>query len=181
MENKWSHFKLRVNIRQPLDKVYAAWATPGGLESWFLRRALVGVREVPGLTGVPGSDVAGPPGIHRLPGESMEAGDHYAWYWHGYPDTVVEKGTIIAANGVDHFAFTFSLGCPVSISLYREHDETIVELVESELPTDEETMLAHYVGDSKGWIFYLTNLKSVLEGGLDLRNRRTELTNVITA
>ena len=166
MENNWSLFKLRVNIRQPLDKVYAAWATPGGLESWFLRRAEIAL---------------GPPGIHRLPGESMEAGDPYAWYWHGYPDTLVEKGRIIAANGVDHFAFTFSLGCPVSISLYREFDETIVELVESELPTDEVTMLRHYVGDSKGWIFYLTNLKSVLEGGLDLRNRRAELTNVITA
>ena len=141
-------------------------ATPGGLESWFLRRAEIAL---------------GPPGIHRLPGESMEAGDHYAWYWHGYPDTLVEKGRILAANGVDHFAFTFSLGCPVSISLYREFSETIVELVESELPTDEETMLRHYVGDSKGWIFYLTNLKSVLEGGLDLQNRRAELTNVITA
>ncbi len=150
MENKWSLFKLRVNIRQPLDKVYAAWATPGGLESWFLRRAEIAL---------------GPPGIHRLPAESMEAGDHYAWYWHGYPDTAVEKGRIIAANGVDHFAFTFSLGCPVSVSLYGELDETIVELVESELPTDEDTMLRHYVGDSKGWIFYLTNLKSVLEGG----------------
>jgi uncharacterized protein YndB with AHSA1/START domain len=175
MENKWSFFKLRVNIRQPLDKVYAAWATPGGLESWFLRRAEVDVREVSR------SGESGPPGIHRLPGESMEAGDHYSWYWHGYPDTLVEKGRIIAANGVDHFAFTFSSGCPVNISLYREFNETIVELVESELPTDEETMLRHYVGDSKGWIFYLTNLKSVLEGGLDLRNRRAELTNVITA
>jgi hypothetical protein len=126
MENKWSLFKLRVNIRQPLDKVYAAWATPGGLESWFLRR-------------------------------------------------------IIAANGVDHFAFTFSLGCPVSVSIYGELDETIVELVESELPTDEDAMLRHYVGDLKGWVFYLANLKSVLEGGPDLRNRRAELTNVITA
>jgi hypothetical protein len=113
--------------------------------------------------------------------EAVEAGDHYAWYWHGYPDEVVEKGKIIAANGRDHFAFSFSMGCPVSITLYREFDETIVELVESDLPTDEETMLRHYIGDSKGWIFYLTNLKSVLEGGLDLRNRKAELTNVITA
>lgn len=183
MDNKWSLFKLRVNVRQPLDKVYAAWATPGGLESWFLRRAEVGVREVavPATGSMSGSGSLGPAGIYRLPEEAVEAGDHYAWYWHGYPDAVVEKGRIIAANGKDHFAFSFSMGCPVSISLYREFDETIVELVESDLPTDEETMLRHYVGDSKGWIFYLTNLKSVLEGGLDLRNRKAELTNVITA
>ena len=197
MENKWSLFKLRVNIRQPLDKVYAAWATPAGLESWFLRRALMGVGGIPG-SGDPATAEArllaerwtgggpkpagpGPAGIHRLAEEFIQAGDNYAWYWHGYPDTAFGKGTIIAANGADHFAFTFSLGCPVSIGLYRELDETIVELVESELPTDEEAKLRHYVGDLKGWTFYLTNLKSVLEGGLDLRNRRAELTNVITA
>jgi uncharacterized protein YndB with AHSA1/START domain len=181
MENKWSLFKLRVNIRRPLDKVYAAWATPGGLESWFLRRAEVGVRELSGSGMGSGPGEPGPPGIHRLPAESMESGDHYTWNWHGYAETAMAKGRIIAANGVDHFAFTFSLGCPVSVSLYRELDETIVELVESELPSDEETMLRHYVGDLKGWTFYLTNLKSVLEGGPDLRNRRAELTNVITA
>ena len=69
----------------------------------------------------------------------------------------------------------------MNISIYSQHGETIVELVESNLPTDDETMLKHYVGDSKGWIFYLTNLKSVLEGGLDLRNKKNELTDVITS
>src|ERR1700743_1169595 len=136
MDNNWSVFRLRVNIRVPVVNVYSAWTTPAGLESWFLRRAVVG---------------------SRMGDEPVQSGDGYAWYWHGYPDEVVEKGTITAANGRDHFAFTFSLGCPVSISLYRECDETIVELVESGLPTDEATMLRHYVGDSRGWIFYLTN------------------------
>jgi hypothetical protein len=73
------------------------------------------------------------------------------------------------------------MGCPVTISIYPESDETIVELVESDLPTDQETILKHFVGDSKGWIFYMVNLKSILEGGLDLRNKKTELTNVITS
>jgi len=52
--------------------------------------------------------------------------------------------------------------------------------VESGLP-DDEAGVKHFVEDSRGWIFYLTNLKSVLEGGLDLRNRKVELKNVITA
>ena len=111
----------------------------------------------------------------------VQEGDQYEWYWHGYPDSVLERGKVLSANGKDQFSFTFSLGCPVNISIYTEHGETIVQLVESNLPTDEETMLKHYVGDSKGWIFYLANLKSVLEGGLDLRNKRMELTDVITA
>ena len=69
----------------------------------------------------------------------------------------------------------------MTISIYRECEETIVELVESFDPADEGVARNHYLGNMKGWIFYLVNLKSVLEGGLDLRNRKVELTNVLTA
>jgi len=166
MNTTWNEFKLRVNIDAPLEKVYPLWATPGGLEAWFLRRAIFTAPDGAGA---------------RKNSDPLQKGDLYKWYWFGYPDSVAEKGAVLEANGKDQFRFTFSLGCPVHISLYRECDETIVELVESGLPTDEETMWRHYVGDSKGWIFYLANLKSVLEGGLDLRNRKLELTNVITS
>jgi hypothetical protein len=67
------------------------------------------------------------------------------------------------------------------VSLYRECDETIVELIETFDPTEEEVVRKHYLGNMKGWIFYMINLKSVLEGGLDLRNRKEELKNVLTA
>ena len=165
MKNKWSEFKLRVNIKAPASKAYEAWTTADGLTSWFLRKAIF----------------ADARGATRADNELIAAGDSYEWYWHGYPDSVVERGKILESNGADRFSFTFSVGCPVTISIYTQHGETIVELVESGLPTDDEAMLKHYVGDSKGWIFYLTNLKSVLEGGLDLRNKKTELTNVITS
>lgn len=173
MDNNWSEFKLRVNIRVPLDKVYPAWATPAGLESWFLRKAAI----------TDGAGTAGTACAAALrPATSfIQKGDRYEFYWHGYPENLSEKGIVTSANGSNHFAFTFTKDCPVSISLYRECDETIVELVESGMAVDEQTALRQYVGDSKGWIFYLTNLKSVLEGGLDLRNCKTELGNVITA
>jgi len=165
MKNNWSEFKLRVNINATVSKVYAAWISSAGLMSWFLRKAIFHSAD----------------GTLREADEPVAAGDQYEWYWHGYPDSVMEKGKVLSANGRDKLVFTFSLGCPVSISIYTQHDETIVELVESNLPTDEETMRKHYLGDSKGWIFYLANLKSVLEGGLDLRNKKLELTNVITS
>jgi uncharacterized protein YndB with AHSA1/START domain len=165
MKNNWTQFKLRVNINVPVEKAYKAWATQEGLESFFLRSAVF----------------TGENGKTKKSSSFAEAGDTYDWYWWGYPDSVVEKGKVLAANEKDKFSFTFSLGCPVSISIYRESDETIVELIESNLPADEETALKHYVGDSRGWIFYLANLKSVLEGGIDLRNRKLELENVITS
>ena len=165
MEAQWSNFKLRVNIKTSPEKAYRAWTTPAALESWFLKKAIF-------------QDAQGNPLEKNDP---VKPGDSYEWYWHGYPDSVVEKGKVIKANGKNLMSFTFSMGCPVTISIYEESNETIVELVESDLPTDTETMLKHYVSDSRGWIFYLTNLKSLLEGGIDLRNRKLELTNVITS
>lgn len=144
---------------------YSAWTSAASLESWFLRRAVF----------------RDPGGRETGRNEPVQAGYTYEWYWHGYPDSVVERGKILSTNGLNRMTFTFSMGCPVTISVHEEAGETIVELVESELPTDTETMLRHYVGDSRGWIFYLTNLKSVLEGGMDLRNKKLELTNVITS
>jgi len=166
MENSaWSSFRLRVNINCSVEQAYRMWATQTGLESWFLRQAAF-------------TDAQGKA---RKREALLQEGDQYHWLWHSYPDSVKEHGKVTKANGKDHFVFTFSLGSPVSISIYQEAGETMVQLVESDLPTDEETRLQHFVGDSKGWIFYLTNLKSVLEGGLDLRNRKEELSDVITA
>ncbi len=165
MDAQWSQFTLRVNIRVTIEKAYQAFGTPAGLESWFLRKAVFKY----------------PPGGQRTGNGLLQTGDQYEWFWHGYPDAVVEKGKILEANGINRFSFTFSKGCPVTLSFYTECGETIVELTESNLPTDPETMMLHYVGDSKGWIFYLTNLKSVLENNIDLRNKNMELTDVITA
>ena len=166
MENpSFSEFKLRVNINAPVQTVYDAWATPAGLESWFLRKAAF----------------ADPDGSKRSGNSALQTGDKYEWFWHGYPDSVVEHGKVLEADGRNRFVFTFSLGCPVTIRVFEELGETMVELVESELPTDPENLMNHFVGDSRGWIFYLANLKSVLEGGLDLRNRREEIKDVITA
>jgi len=164
-KNEWSQFKLRVNINTDIESAYRCWATPSGLESWFLRKAMFKSTD----------------GNERNKDDFIKKGDSYEWYWHGYPDTVVEKGIVLSANGKNRFSFTFSMECPVTISIYEDQNELIVELIESELPADDETAMNHFVGDSRGWIFYLTNLKSILEGGVDLRNKKVEITNVITA
>lgn len=161
----FSKFRLRVNINSTIEEVYKAWATPEGLESWFLRKALF----------------LDPSGKNIQETEFISTDSSYEWYWFGHSDEVLEKGTVLKANNRTEFSFTFSLGCPVRISIFEEKEEVICELVESDLPTDKDNLAQHYVGDSRGWIFYLTNLKSVLEGGLDLRNKKEDLKDVITA
>jgi len=161
--SKFTEFKLRVNVKTSIENAYRAWASSAGIASWFMR---IVYKDKNGHT--------------RSGDEPAEEGDEYTLSMNTKPDMVILQGKVLKANGKDLFSFTFSKGCPVTISIYREQDETIVQLIESHLPTDEETIRKHFVGDTKGWIFYLTNLKSVLEGGLDLRNKNAALTNVIT-
>lgn len=155
---------MRINTTAPVEKAYKAVATPGGLESWFLRD-----------TGITGD------GKLRSKGEMIQKGDEYHFQWHGHPDTLRHSGKFLSTDGKSVISFTFSQDLPVTISIYRECDETIVELAETFDPTVEEVARDHYLGNMKGWIFYLINLKSILEGGLDLRNRKVELKNVLTA
>jgi uncharacterized protein YndB with AHSA1/START domain len=160
----FSQFKLRVNIKTSVENAYQAWATPAGLKSWFLGRVVITDEN----------------GVDRKPDEMAKANDDYSFFFANYPDTVGLKGKILKANDKNVFSFSFSKDVPVTITIYSEGGETIVELIESNMATDMDNVKKQYCGDSKGWVFYLTNLKSILEGGLDLRNNNTAISNVIT-
>ncbi len=103
----------------------------------------------------------------RKTNELLLKADTYQWTWHGYNDDMKHEGTVLEANGKDKFAFSFSSNCPVTVSIYKEQEEVIVELIEDNIPVDNARIFKHYTSNTMGWTFYLTNLKSVLEGGLD--------------
>jgi hypothetical protein len=161
----WSRFVKRVNVRASQSLLYMLFATQKGLEKWFLREAV--------FTAI--GDKA------RDSESEVEVGDMYAWRWHGYDDTVTERGQVTEANGKDKFAFIFGEAGTVTINIYEEQDETIVELAQTEIPTDEKGKAYYHAGCSTGWVFYLANLKSIAEGGADLRNKNVALKDVITA
>ena len=111
----------------------------------------------------------------------MQAGDNYKWLWFGYGDEAIEANSILSANGWDQLSFVFSGGCIVTVSLKQEQGETICELVQQMPMEDVKEQQHFFIECGNGWIFYLANLKSVLEGGLDLRNKNEELKKVISA
>jgi len=167
MEKKtdWSIFNVRVNVNAPVDALYKAWATPKGIEHWFLRQA----------------EYKGPKEEQRGNTSYVEKGDSYTWRWFGYPDTVTEKGSILDLNGRDFFKFSFGKAGNCSVTIKQEHGETIVELVQDNIPVDDQGKHAFYVGCKTGWTFYLANLKSLFEGGIDLRNKNEQLTDMINS
>jgi uncharacterized protein YndB with AHSA1/START domain len=164
-QHDWSRFRVRVTVNAGIQIVYNAWTKQSGLEQWFLRKA-----EFTTTDGTP-----------RNRDSHIQKGDTYTWLWFGYGDDVVERGKVLGVNGKDSLQFTFSAGTTVSVSIKVEEGETIVELLQENIPLDEKSRVDYYVGCMKGWTFYLANLKSVLEGGIDLRNRNVRVSSVVNA
>jgi uncharacterized protein YndB with AHSA1/START domain len=161
----WSRFEVRIPVKASPKDLYMAWATKKGLEHWFLRLA-----EFKTATG-----------LLRTANEFVETGDHYKWLWHGWPDETVEIGTITSCNGKDQLSFTFGNAGDCTVSIKSIEGENMVELVQENIPADDAGMRNYHLGCKMGWTFYLANLKSVLEGGIDLRNKNEKIKSVINS
>ena len=114
-----------------------------------------------------------------MPAERATTGDRYAWEWYGYSDGSPETGTVIEANGHDRFSFTFADESIVEVAIISEEGEKVIELTQKNIAPDESLHI--YIGSGEGWTFYLVNLKSILEGGIDLRNKNDKIRNVVNS
>ena len=161
----WSRFVVRINVHAPVETLYKAWATRAGIEEWFLRL----------------SEYKSNDGVLRGNNELVKTGDTYKWLWFGYSDDVVEHGKILEQNGKDFFKFSFGKAGDCSVFIKNEEGESIVELVQKNLPTDDAGKNDWHVGCKTGWTFYFANLKSIMEGGIDLRNKNEKLKQVVNA
>jgi len=158
-ENNWAKFTVTADFNTDLRSVYTAWTTPAGLERWFLRKANFYT-----ITG-----------RLREPQESILKEDTYEWYWHGFDDAAVEKGAVLEVNSIDFLKFTFSGDSIVSVALASRNGLTILELTQENIKEEPDPSKNLFVQCQIGWTFYLANLKSILEGGIDLRNKRTDI------
>ncbi|MDO3640977.1 SRPBCC domain-containing protein [Mucilaginibacter sp. L3T2-6] len=161
-DNKWSSFKIAGDFDTDIRSLYEAWATTEGVERWFLRKANF-------------YTVAG---RIREPEEFILTEDTYEWYWHGWGDDAMEKGQILEANGTDTIKFTFSGGSVVTVYIHSRNGISVVDLTQENIPEEPDLSKNLYVQCQLGWTFYLANLKSVIEGGLDLRNKRVDLPSI---
>jgi uncharacterized protein YndB with AHSA1/START domain len=161
----WTKFTLRIPIKAGIHKIYDFWTTQDGLEKWFLRNA----------------EFTKADKSLRDRNSHIQKDDTYEWMWYGYSDDTVERGAVLETNGRDYLKFKFGKAGIINVNIRTEQDITLVELVQSEMQLDEKSKINFHLGCSKGWVFYLTNLKSVLEGGLDLRNKDINIKDVISS
>ena len=162
MHKNWNSFKLKIAINTSKDKIFNAWSTSKGLEQWFLSNAEFTKKD----------------GSIRAKSNPVEANEDYKWEWYGFPD-YVEYGLIKETNHKDSLTFSFQTTTDVTIKVGEEAGENIITLVQDRIEFIDDPSKNLHVLCGFGWTFYLANLKSVLEGGLDLRNRNNDLKGVV--
>lgn len=161
----WSRFICKININASLEAIYDAWTIPQQLEQWFLREA----------------NFKRSNNTLREKFLHINKGDTYKWLWHGHSDDIAEKGEVLFVNEKDKLQFSFTAGGIVTVDIGEALGENIVMLTQEKIPTDENGKVSYHIGCITGWTFYLANLKSFLEGGIDLRNKNSALENMINA
>ncbi|CAL67167.1 SRPBCC family protein [Christiangramia forsetii] len=155
----WSSFTVNIPLDISKDKIIEAWMTPKALENWFLRLA----------------EFSTPSGEKRKREEKIQPGDSYRWQWYGWPESTEEHGKILNPEQGEFLRFVFGKSGIVGIKIVEENKQTILRLIQENIPQDEESRMNFFVGCKTGWTFYLLNLKSILLNGPDLRNKRSEL------
>jgi uncharacterized protein YndB with AHSA1/START domain len=145
----WEKIQLAIYCDAPLDVVRWHWRTEAGITRWFVPKCEFKSRNGERLNEI----------------EPIKAGDRYRWEW---ANGVVEEGAILGSDSEDVVNFSFGEATSVSVTLRAEGGRTLVEL-EQITDGDEEQRVSVYKDCQQGWTFYLTNLKSMIEGGLDLR------------
>ncbi|KAA3624864.1 MAG: SRPBCC domain-containing protein [Flavobacterium sp.] len=159
----WTQFTRKIAVKAPMPVIYDAWTRSHELERWFLSDAT----------------------FYNSNGEKVDkdstysVGDRYEWQWYLWDGT--EEGEVKEMNGTDHLQFTFAGECLVDINLSTMDDYTVVSLSQKNIPTDDQNKINTRLGCDSGWSFYLVNLKSIYEGGLDLRNKNEKLKSMLNA
>lgn len=124
------------------SRVFAALTQPGLLERWFLSHAEVEPRKG-------GSFVFVWSGGYRMSARLLQ----YA------------RNRTVTFQWVDQFPKRKVVTTSASFRVSRRGRGTLLKLRHSGF-TDPE----HFASSSSGWAYFLTNLKSVLEHGFDLRS-----------
>lgn len=165
----WTQFRLGIYIRALPQDLYALWAEAEGLCRWFLRSAAFAPSEGPppdrrSRAAMPAFDTLTP----RPENEPCRANDRYRWEWY-YDGGIVGEEWIREARPPTKLVFGFGERMEVEVLVRKQGKHSEVSLRQYNIPGSPRGRRELHMGCRVAWAFFLTNLKSVAEGGLDLR------------
>ncbi len=165
----WTQFRLGIYIQARTEDVFALWTQASGLCRWFLRTAEFAASDGPPAEGrrkvvIPPFDEL----ASRGEDEPCRHHDRYRWEWH-YAGGVVGEEWIREIRPPTKLVFGFGDRMEVAVGLRKRGRFCEVDLRQYHIPTAPRARHDLHMGCRVAWAFFLTNLKSVAEGGLDLR------------
>ncbi len=144
------NFTHSIYLVKPVGEVFELLAKSEGIVKWFMGEAKYVSAE----------------GVERKPDEFAEREDNYYWKWLNKDFSV--KGKILDVQQNELLSFTFGSLFNVTITLKNKNGRTLFTLSqkynEGALHNDFE-----HINCCVCWVFFMTNLKSVIENGIDLR------------
>ncbi|MBI5867169.1 MAG: SRPBCC domain-containing protein [candidate division Zixibacteria bacterium] len=165
----WSAFEVGIYIMAKPDEVFDLLGTAKGLTRWFLRTAGFAASE-----GRPADRKL----IEQLPpfdslsqrpeNERCRTNDRYQWEWH-YGGGVIGEEWILDCRPPTRLVFGFGDQMEVAVRLRKLGRFCEVNLRQYNIPDNASGRHNLHMGCRVAWAFFLANLKSVAEGGLDLR------------
>jgi len=148
----WSQFHVRMYYLAPLAEVFRRFSTAEGLESFFIHKA----------------EHTAANGTVRGAAEPVRSGDAYRWtYVHDF----AHGGEFLQVEPGRRVGFTFGT-MTVDIHFRDLGEATEVDLHQTNCATVDPDRAWQHVNCRSCWIYFLTNLRSVLAGGPDLRDHR---------
>jgi uncharacterized protein YndB with AHSA1/START domain len=159
----WTRFEGRIFLNATPDEVYRAWAVPENIVKWFIASAEYRTAET----------------TIRPSTEPVTAGDSYHWEWH---QDLSARGTILEAVENERLVFTFGDKEPGSDEkivvtvevLPEEEGVTLLRLIQENMSDTPQAHVSWHMQCNLGWSFFMTNLKGLLEYGVDLRETDRE-------
>ena len=156
-ENNFSmdSFHHSIYLNKPLGEVFKYSATPKGFTKWFIGEA----------------EFISSGGKRRGKDELVSAGDKYSFKWLAKDYSVTGEVLDISENSSIRFKFGTSF--IVTITVKEDKGRTLFTLRQEYNSSAPKSDFAH-INCCVCWAFFITNLKSVIEFGNDLRETQAE-------
>ena len=156
MKYDWTNFDVNFYYPAKVGEVFKYWATGQGLKSFFIEE--IEIRSANEI-------------INEV--DEVKSGDEYSWTWrHGY--SISGQFTEVVTGKLLSFTFGDML---VTLTFKEENSRCLVSLKQTQISNDSSGMVMGHLNCRSCWVFFMTNLKSIILNGSDLRDDDPDITS----
>jgi len=148
-------FTHSIYLDKPVGEVFDFASKCDSFTKWFIGEA----------------SFISPEGEERKPGDYIQRKDNYELKWQNKDFST--KGIILDVQKNELVSFTFGELFNVTITLKSDNGRTLFTLTQKYNKGATQNDFAH-INCCVCWVFFITNLKSVIENEIDLRETQAD-------